>query len=272
MAIIESLIPALAAIIDRVLPDKRARDAAKLELIRLEGSREMAAVEGRLNTMLAEARSPDPWTSRARPGFLYVMYAMILWAIPMGLLAAWRPAAAADMARGITGYLQSLPEPLYALFGTGYLGYTVARQWGKASGTDKQAGRCRTMAGGFSERKVFAAMTGRMIIKPFARAASVAVISLLAACGGQEQPAPIASDDATTLRQQLQDTEERLRLTEQQLRDERSRAEATPQAEEAPNFRADNDPRPDNPNPSSDDNAVPPPPSGQMNEVSPHGG
>lgn len=25
-------------------------------------------------------------------------------------------------------YLNGLPEPLYALFGTGYLGYTAARQ------------------------------------------------------------------------------------------------------------------------------------------------
>ena len=32
--------------------------------------------------------------------------------------------------------LAALPESLYALFGTGYLGYTAARQWVKAKGTD----------------------------------------------------------------------------------------------------------------------------------------
>lgn len=37
----------------------------------------------------------------------------------------------------MTRYLNGLPEPLYALFGTGYLGYTVARQWGKAKGIDR---------------------------------------------------------------------------------------------------------------------------------------
>lgn len=36
----------------------------------------------------------DPWVTRARPGFLYVMYALLLGAIPVGLLAAVRPAAA----------------------------------------------------------------------------------------------------------------------------------------------------------------------------------
>ena len=33
--------------------------------------------------------------------------------------------------------LSGLPEPLYVLFGTGYLGYTAARQWGKVAGSDK---------------------------------------------------------------------------------------------------------------------------------------
>lgn len=65
------------------------------------------------------------------------MYAILLWAIPMGLIAAVRPQAALDIAAGMNAYLNGLPEPLYALFGTGYLGYTAARQWGKAKGVEK---------------------------------------------------------------------------------------------------------------------------------------
>ena len=74
----------------------------------------------------------DPWTRRARPTFLYVMYVLLLGALPVGLIAAARPDAAAAIARGMAAYLAAIPEPLYALFGTGYLGYTVAREWGKA--------------------------------------------------------------------------------------------------------------------------------------------
>jgi hypothetical protein len=37
----------------------------------------------------------------------------------------------------MNAYLNSLSEPLYALFGTGYLGYTVARQSGISRGTEK---------------------------------------------------------------------------------------------------------------------------------------
>ena len=97
---------------------------------------ELRQIEARLSAIVAEARSPDPWTSRARPSFLYVMYAMILFALPMGVLSAFSPAAAEGVSAGITSYLSGLPEELYALFGTGYLGYTAARQWGKAKGTE----------------------------------------------------------------------------------------------------------------------------------------
>lgn len=137
MPLIESLIGPVASIIDKVIPDKAARDRAKLELLKLEGTQELDAVQARLAAIVAEAQSADPWTSRARPSFLYVMYALLLWALPMGLIAAFRPEAARDIAAGMNAYLAGLPEPLYALFGTGYLGYTAARQWGKVKGVER---------------------------------------------------------------------------------------------------------------------------------------
>ncbi|MFC3439994.1 3TM-type holin [Sphingobium rhizovicinum] len=81
--------------------------------------------------------SVDRWTLRARPAFLYVMYALVLWSIPMGLIAGVHPAVAAAIIAGMRAYLDALPEPLYALFGTGYLGYTAARAWGKAKGVER---------------------------------------------------------------------------------------------------------------------------------------
>jgi hypothetical protein len=84
VALIESLIGPIASIIDKVIPDKAARDRAKLELLTLEGTQELQQIEARMTAIVAEARSPDPWTSRARPSFLYVMYTMLLFALPMG--------------------------------------------------------------------------------------------------------------------------------------------------------------------------------------------
>ncbi len=136
MPLIDSLIGPIASIIDKVIPDKDARAKAKLELIALEGTQELKAIEARLSAIVAEAQSADPWTSRARPSFLYVMYALILFSVPMGVIAAFDARAAHDIGTGMTRYLAALPDALYALFGTGYLGYTAARQWGKVKGTD----------------------------------------------------------------------------------------------------------------------------------------
>ncbi|MBL8655975.1 MAG: holin family protein [Altererythrobacter sp.] len=136
MPIFDSLVAPIVSIIDKVIPDKAARERAKLELLQLQGTQEMQLVEARLSAIVAEAQSADPWTSRARPGFLYVMYLLILFAVPMGLVAAFDPARAQAIGAGMTAYLSNLPDSLYALFGTGYLGYTAARQWGKVKGVE----------------------------------------------------------------------------------------------------------------------------------------
>jgi hypothetical protein len=137
MSILNSVIGPLAGLIDKIIPDPRARDAAKLELIKLEGTQELERVRTQLSAIVAEAQSADPWTSRARPSFLYVMYALMLWSIPMGLIGAVRPETANGIATVMNAYLAGLPDSLYALFGTGYLGYTAARQWGKIKGVEK---------------------------------------------------------------------------------------------------------------------------------------
>lgn len=84
----------------------------------------------------ADPWTEDLWTRRARPTFLYVMYALLLFSIPVGLIAAVQPATATAIAHGMGAYLSAIPDPLYALFATGYLGYTAARSWGKAKGVE----------------------------------------------------------------------------------------------------------------------------------------
>lgn len=135
--VLDSLISPILSIIDKVIPDKAARDKAKLELLQMQGSQDLAEINARLSAIVAEANSHDPWTSRARPSFLYVIYVLLLWALPMGVIAAFWPDRAQAIAGGMNAYLRGIPEPLYALFGTGYLGYTAARQWGKIAGSDK---------------------------------------------------------------------------------------------------------------------------------------
>ena len=137
MALIEAIVGPISKLLDKIIPDPQARDKAKLELLKLQGDQEMAAIGAQMQAIVVEAQSAEPWTSRARPRFLYVMYALIMWAIPMGLIAAADPKLALGIGNGMTAYLRGLPEELYALFGTGYLGYTAARTWGKVKGVER---------------------------------------------------------------------------------------------------------------------------------------
>ncbi len=137
MAIFDAIIGPVAKLLDKLIPDPEARDRAKLELLKLQGDQEAATIAVQMQAIVVEAQSPDPWTSRARPSFLYMMYTLILWSIPMGLIAAADPQMAAGIGNGMTSYLRGIPEELYALFGTGYLGYTAARTWGKMKGVER---------------------------------------------------------------------------------------------------------------------------------------
>jgi hypothetical protein len=118
-------------LIDKFFPDPAEAARAKAELIRMQQDGELKELEVRMSAILAEAQSLDPWTSRARPSFLYVMYAMILAAIPMGALHAWHPEVASSVAVGMKAWLDAIPEELWWLFGSGYLGYTGFRSLDK---------------------------------------------------------------------------------------------------------------------------------------------
>lgn len=114
-------------LIDKLFPDPAERARAELALLQMQQSGELKELEVRMSAILAEAQSADPWTSRSRPSFLYVMYSMILASIPMGMLHAWHPEVAGAIAVGMQSWLSALPEELWWLFGAGYLGYTGAR-------------------------------------------------------------------------------------------------------------------------------------------------
>ena len=117
------------SLIDKLFPDEEKKAAALLELRKLDQSGELESLKIQMSAILAEAQSSDPWTSRARPSFLWVMYILILVSIPMGILSYFRPEAAIAVAEGMKHWLSAIPEDLWAVFGVGYLGYTGARSF-----------------------------------------------------------------------------------------------------------------------------------------------
>jgi hypothetical protein len=135
--VLDGIIGLGTKLIERLIPDPAMKAEAKMKLLELAQTGQLDEMRIQMSAILAESQSNDPWTSRARPSFMYVMYTLILMCIPMGVLSAFNPEAATAISGGMTAYLTAIPDPLYMLFGTGYLGYTAARQWGKSQGTDK---------------------------------------------------------------------------------------------------------------------------------------
>jgi len=117
-------------------PEKEKTEA-KVMLMQAERMGQLEELKTQMSAIVAEAQSTDPWTSRARPSFLYVIYIVILAALPMGFVAAFDPQLATNVANGFKAWLAAVPDSLWALFGAGYLGYTGFRSWDKRNGVTK---------------------------------------------------------------------------------------------------------------------------------------
>lgn len=63
--------------IDRIWPNPTEEAAAKVAQLKAETENAVALLTAQNAAAVAEASSSDPWTSRARPSFLYVMYILI---------------------------------------------------------------------------------------------------------------------------------------------------------------------------------------------------
>lgn len=118
-------------LLEKLFPDPEQRAKHQLDLLTLQQNGQLRELEVRMSAILAEAQSADPWTSRARPLFLYVVYIIILMSIPMGIVTVIHPGSAGEFIAGFKAWLNAIPEDMWWLFGAGYLGYTGARSYDK---------------------------------------------------------------------------------------------------------------------------------------------
>ena len=99
---------------------------------------EMASTNAQMEMIKAEASSSDPWTSRARPMFMYVFYLILLTlGIFVPAAGVWFPTHSAQFYTNVAAGFKAIPSDLYALFGAGYLGYTGFRTFEKVKGSAK---------------------------------------------------------------------------------------------------------------------------------------
>jgi len=124
-------------VIDKIFPDAGERERAKIELIKAQSEGQLKELEIQLSAILAEANSADPWTSRARPSFLYVVYIMILASFPIGILFAVSPENAQNVTDGVKMWLEAIPSDIIDLFQYVMLGYIGGRSFEKLKGVAK---------------------------------------------------------------------------------------------------------------------------------------
>ena len=134
---ITDIISAVVTVLDKIIPDPKQREEAKLNLLRAENQQALEELKASMSAILAEAQSSDPWTSRARPSFLYVVYIMLLSAIPMGIVYALSPVTAVNITQGYQAWLNAIPQPIVQLFGVVMMGYIGGRSWEKVRGVAK---------------------------------------------------------------------------------------------------------------------------------------
>ena len=125
-------------LIDRLLPDPKQAQEAKQSLHQMEHTGELTAMVSRYSAINTEASSKDPWVSRARPTFLYVFYLILLmqfFVVPT--VGIFFPAQVALFYTNLKEGLEAIPEPLWWLFGSGFLGYGAYRTVDKVKGGSK---------------------------------------------------------------------------------------------------------------------------------------
>jgi len=119
-------------VIDRAWPDPVQKAQALLELEKLKIDGSFRELDTALSAIKTEAASADPWTSRARPSFLYVFYFILLALVVLApLVGITNPEGMSSFFANVKLGFEAIPEALWWTFSAGYLGYTGARTFEK---------------------------------------------------------------------------------------------------------------------------------------------
>lgn len=115
-------------LIQRLIPDKQEQAKAELELMKIDQQGQIQEMASRMSAITKEAESTDPWTSRARPMFLYVFYIVILALVLVApLIGIFFPNQMELFFINVGAGFSAIPEELWMTFTAGYLGYAGLR-------------------------------------------------------------------------------------------------------------------------------------------------
>jgi hypothetical protein len=122
-------------LIDKLIPDPKAKAEAAKELLILQQNGELKELETRMSAILAEAQSSDPWTSRARPSFMYLFYLVVVVLVLIApFVGVFYPVEMDQFYHNVESGFKAIPEAMWWTFTTGFLGYAGLRTREKEKG------------------------------------------------------------------------------------------------------------------------------------------
>ena len=125
-------------LITRLFPNPEQKAKAELELLTMHQQGELTELTSRMQAIVTEAGSADPWTSRARPTFMYVFYGVILCLVVLApLVGVFYPQHMEAFFTNVGRGFQAIPEEMWWTFTAGYLGYAGFRSFEKKAGVTK---------------------------------------------------------------------------------------------------------------------------------------
>jgi hypothetical protein len=112
--------------------DKAAELALKVQEL------ETSIEQSRISVMIAEASSSDKWTSRARPGFMYLFYSVVAMLVILApFVGIFYPEQMKQFYINVAEGFKAIPDIMWQTFGVGFIGYSAARSYDKTKGTSK---------------------------------------------------------------------------------------------------------------------------------------
>lgn len=115
-------------LIDKLIPDPTANAEMQLKLMTLDKQGDLQELQTRMSAILAEANSQDPWTSRARPSFMYLFYAIVTFMVMiMPMVGIFFPDKMDLFFINVSKGFTAIPEALWWTFTAGFLGYSGSK-------------------------------------------------------------------------------------------------------------------------------------------------
>lgn len=128
VAIATGLFDVATSIIDKLIPDPEAAAAAKMKLLELDQQGRLTELQLQMSAIVAEANSADPWTSRARPSFMYLFYAIVTFMVIMApMIGVFFPDKMDLFFMNVNKGFLAIPEAMWWTFTAGFLGYSGSK-------------------------------------------------------------------------------------------------------------------------------------------------